>query len=134
MSTAEAGGQRDRSQLIRFCIAGGSVAVLYVLAYAGLLAAGAPQAGANAAAFVLAVAVQYVLQTRWTFRRPLARPGQAARFACTIAAGFAVSALITGALGPALGLAPWLAAAAAAMLLPVQNFIIFRLWVYALPG
>lgn len=131
MSLAEAGSQRDWGQFVRFCIAGGSVALLYVLAYSGFLAAGLPQAAANAAGFALAVAVQYVLQTRWTFRRPLAEPGQAARFACTITAGFAVSALITGLLGPALGLAPWLAAAAAAVLLPVQNYVIFRLWVYA---
>lgn len=126
--------RRDSAQLLRFCISGASVAILYVLGYAALLAAGLPPVAANAAAFAAAVIVQYVLQTGWTFARPLARPGQILRFSCTVAAGYAVSAVLTGLLGPALGLAGWQSAAVAAVLLPVQNFIIFRLWVYAARG
>lgn len=121
-------------QILRFSVVGATVAGLYVLGYPALLAAGMAQAPANALAFAAAVAVQYVLQTWWTFRRPLGLPDQMARFACTIAAGFAVSALITGVIGPALGWADWLSAAAVTVILPVQNFIIFRLWVYAAAG
>lgn len=124
----------DTGQILRFSVVGATVAGLYVLAYTALLGAGAGQAAANALAFSGAVAVQYVLQTWWTFRRPLALPDQMARFACTIAAGFAVSALITGVIGPALSWADWLSAAAVTVILPVQNFIIFRLWVYAAAG
>lgn len=122
------------SQILRFSVVGATVAGLYVLGYTALLAAGLPQAPANALAFAAAVAVQYILQTWWTFRRPLGLPDQMARFACTIAAGFAVSALITGMIGPMLGWADWLSAAAVTVILPVQNFIIFRLWVYAAEG
>ncbi|UWQ64491.1 GtrA family protein [Leisingera caerulea] len=124
----------DTGQILRFSVVGATVAGLYVLAYTALLTAGMAQAPANALAFAGAVAVQYVLQTWWTFRRPLGLPDQMARFACTIAAGFAVSALITGFIGPALGWADWLSAAAVTVILPVQNFIIFRLWVYAAAG
>jgi putative flippase GtrA len=121
-------------QILRFSVVGATVAGLYVLGYPALLAAGMAQAPANALAFAAAVAVQYVLQTWWTFRRPLGLPDQMARFTCAIAAGFAVSALITGVIGPALGWADWLSAAAVTVILPVQNFIIFRLWVYAAAG
>ncbi|UWQ55773.1 GtrA family protein [Leisingera caerulea] len=124
----------DTGQILRFSIVGATVAVLYVLGYTALLTAGMVQAPANALAFAGAVAVQYVLQTWWTFRRPLGLPDQMVRFACTIAAGFAVSALITGIIGPALDWADWLSAAAVTVILPVQNFIIFRLWVYAAAG
>ncbi|UWQ31000.1 GtrA family protein [Leisingera sp. M527] len=124
----------DSGQVLRFSIVGAAVAGLYVLGYTALLASGLAQASANVLAFAAAVAVQYVLQTAWTFRRPLGMPEQMLRFSCTIAAGFAVSALITGVIGPALGWADWLSAAAVTVILPVQNFIIFRLWVYSAAG
>ncbi|UWQ75327.1 GtrA family protein [Leisingera sp. M658] len=124
----------DSGQVLRFSIVGATVAGLYVLGYTTLLASGLAQASANVLAFAAAVAVQYVLQTAWTFRRPLGMPEQMLRFSCTIAAGFAVSALITGVIGPALGWADWLSAAAVTVILPVQNFIIFRLWVYSAAG
>lgn len=121
----------DLAQILRFSIVGVTIAALYVLGYTAFLALGLGQATANAVAFGTAVAVQYVLQTAWTFRRPLGMPDQMLRFGCTIAVGFVVSALITGAVGPLLGWADWLSAAVVAVVLPVQNFIIFRLWVYA---
>lgn len=121
----------DLAQVLRFAIVGVTIAALYVLGYTGFLALGLGQATANALAFGTAVAVQYVLQTAWTFRRPLGMPDQMLRFGCTIAAGFVVSALITGAVGPLLGWADWLSAAMVSVVLPVQNFIVFRLWVYA---
>ncbi|WP_027257511.1 MULTISPECIES: GtrA family protein [Leisingera] len=125
---------RDWGQILRFSAVGAVVAGLYVLGFTALLTAGLAQAAANALAFAAAVAVQYVLQSWWTFRRPLGLPDQMARFACAIAAGFAVSALITGAIGPAAGWADWMSATAVTVILPVQNFIIFRLWVYAAAG
>jgi putative flippase GtrA len=124
----------DLGQMMRFATVGGSVAALYVLGYTVLLASGMAPLLANVLAFLAAVIVQYVLQTSWTFRRPLGLPDQMRRFACTIAAGLLVSALVTGVLGPALGWAGWLSAAVVAVLLPVQNYVIFRLWVYSVAG
>lgn len=124
----------DQARILRFATVGGAVAVLYVGLYVAFLTAGLPQAWANGAAFALAVCVQYVGQTWWTFRRPLAVPDQARRFACTVGFGFLTSGLITGLAGPALGLSDTLSAAIVAVVLPVQNYVIFRLWVFADPG
>ena len=52
------------------------------------------------------------------------------RFGLTVGLGYAVSLLVTGVIGPALGWADWQSAAVVAVLLPLQNFTIFRLWVY----
>lgn len=121
-------------QPLRFAVVGALVAALYVLIYTGLLSAGVARQAANLAAFATAVAVQYAAQTLWTFGRPLAVPDQVVRFLCTIALGYAVSALVTGVLGPAFGWPDWLAAAAVTVVLPVQNYLLFRLWVYAASG
>lgn len=121
----------EYAQMLRFSLVGGIVAVVYVLAYVVFLELNMPQASANGVAFLLCVVVQYVGQTWFTFRQPLGVPDQLFRFTCTIAAGWVVSALITGAIGPALGFAPWLCAAIVTVVLPVQNYIIFRLWVFS---
>ncbi len=126
---------RERfGQLLRFSITGVLVAGLYVGSYVVFLAAGLAQVWANAAAFGTAVTVQYIMQTAWTFRKPLALPDQAFRFICTIALGYLVSAVITGFAGPLAGWPDWLCAAVVAVVLPVQNFIIFSLWVYTGPS
>ncbi|MBQ4824040.1 GtrA family protein [Leisingera sp. HS039] len=122
---------RDWGQIIRFCIVGTLVAGIYFSGYLLFLAAGLAQGFANAAAFAFAVTVQYVLQTWWTFRRPLSLPDQMVRFACSIGAGFVVSAMITAVLGPALGWPDWVSGALVTVWLPVQNYIVFRVWVYA---
>lgn len=119
-------------QIIRFGIVGVTVAGLYVLLYLGLQAVMA-QAAANALAFGLAVLVQYVGQTLFTFRQKLAVPDQIGRFAAMIGLGLLVSALLTGLIGPALGWADWAAAAAVTVILPVQNYLFMTLWVYAHP-
>lgn len=121
--------KRDWGQLVRFGLVGVSVAGVYILLYLALQAVMA-QALANALAFGLAVALQYVGQTLFTFRKKLAVPDQIGRFAAMIGLGLAVSALITGLIGPALGWADWLAAATVTVILPVQNYFFMKLWVY----
>lgn len=125
--------KEEALRLCRFGTVGVSVALLYVLLYWGQVTFGVVQGVANFVAFAVAVLVQYVAQTLWTFRRPLAVPDQAFRFSTTIGIGFGVSALITGWIGPSFGWADWQAAAVVAVVLPVQNYIIFRVWVYARP-
>ncbi|UWR63820.1 GtrA family protein [Phaeobacter inhibens] len=126
--------QKDIGQLIRFAIVGVSVAAVYVLLFLAFLQIGLVAWGANALAFGLAVLAQYVGQTVWTFRQKLARQGQAMRFGCTVGLGFVTSALLTGMIGPMLGWSDWMAATIAALLLPVQNYIFFKIWVYAERG
>lgn len=126
--------RREQGTLLRFAVVGAGVALCYVLLYLGFQALGLAQSVANVLAFLIAVSGQYVAQTTWTFRRPLALPSQVGRFVVTIGLGLLVSALITGSLGPMLGWADWLAAAVVTVVLPVQNYLFFRNWVFSEPG
>ncbi|ATG36654.1 putative polysaccharide biosynthesis protein [Phaeobacter piscinae] len=123
--------QKDLGQLIRFAFVGALVAAIYVLLFLGFLQLGFMAGVANALAFALAVLVQYVGQTVWTFRQRLGQPDQALRFGCTIGLGFVTSGLLTSGIGPMLGWPDWLAASIAAVWLPVQNYLFFKIWVYA---
>jgi len=125
---------QDRGIMLRFAVVGAGVAAFYVLLYLGFQSIGLGQPLANALAFLMAVTGQYVAQTTWTFRRPLTLPNQISRFVVTISLGLVVSALITGALGPALGWADWVSAAVVTVVLPVQNFLFFRNWVFSETG
>lgn len=119
------------AQLLRFAAVGGTVAALYVGLFAFLRAEGLAEGLANTIAFAAAICVQYIGQTVLTFREPLVEPGQMLRFGLTVGLGYVVAAIITSLAGPALGWADWFSAGVVAALLPVQNFIIFRVWVYA---
>ena len=116
-------------QTLRFGIVGVGVAALYVLLYLGFQTVMA-QSVANGLAFLIAVAVQYLGQTLFTFRRPLAVPAQIGRFVAMIGCGLVMSALITGMVGPALGWADWMSAVIVTVVLPVQNYLFMKLWVY----
>lgn len=125
---------KDPAHLIRFAIVGVTVAALYVMLYVGFLSLGLAIWAANALAFGIAVLVQYVGQTAWTFRQQLGKPDQMLRFGCTIAFGFLTSVFLTGGLGPFLGWQDWISASVVAVVLPVQNYVFFRIWVYAERG
>jgi len=118
-------------RLLRFAAVGTGVAGFYILCFLALEAAGLHRITANAAAFLAAVALQYLGQTVFTFRRKLAVPDQIARFAAMIGLGLLVSAGITAWIGPALGWAGWVSALAVTLILPVQNYLILKLWVYS---
>jgi putative flippase GtrA len=118
-------------QALRFAIVGGTVALVYMAAYLGLLALGLPQVLANALAFLGAVALQYLGQALFTFRAPLRDRAQAGRFAAMILCGLVTAALITGPLATRLGLPDGLAALAVMLLLPVQNYVFMILWVFS---
>ena len=120
-------------KLIRFAVIGAGVAGAYVLLYLGLLATGLPQAIANGLAFLLAVMLQYVGQAAFTFKQQLNDGAQIIRFAAMVALGFFTSALITGPVAAATGLADWIAAATVTVILPVQNFVFMKFWVFASP-
>ena len=120
-------------QLLRFALVGGLVALAYVAGYLLLLALSVPQMLANGAAFLAAVALQYVGQAGFTFRRKLADRAQVLRFIVMIGLGLMTAALITGWLAAPLGLPDWAAALAVALILPVQNYIFMTLWVFTKP-
>lgn len=122
-----------QKELLRFGVVGVSVALFYIALYLGLLHVGVPQVLANALAFGSAIAVQYAGQARFTFRRPLREPGQALRFGVMTGLGFVTSAVITGILGPVMGVSEGVAALAVILWLPLQNYIFMKLWVFAGP-
>jgi len=121
-------------QMIRFGIVGLAVALTYIFLYLTFLAAGAPQIFANGAAFFLAIVLQYTAQAAFTFQRSLADRTQIIRFSVMVSLGFVTSALITGPIASWTGLADWTAAFAVILLLPVQNYILLSLWVFAAPS
>ncbi len=122
---------KSRHRIIRFALVGTTVAALYILLYAGFLALGLAQVLANALAFLMAVAVQYLGQAGFTFDAPWRDSAQALRFIAMIGLGLLTSALITGALGPALGWHTLISAAVVTLVLPVQNFVIMSRWVFS---
>lgn len=120
----------QQRRIIRFAIVGATVAAVYIVLYLALLAFGVLQLMANLVALLLAIILQYVGQTMWTFRRPLVVPEQLGRFLFTVSLGLLVSGFITGTLGPALGWANWVSAAIVTVVLPAQNYLFFRSWVF----
>lgn len=118
-------------QVLRFALVGGLVALAYVAGYLLLLALSVPQMLANGAAFLAAVALQYVGQAGFTFRRKLADRAQVLRFIVMIGLGLITAAVITGWLAAPLGLSDWAAALSVALILPVQNYIFMTLWVFS---
>ncbi len=123
-----------RGTIIRFAIVGTGVAACYFLLYLLFLELGLQQAGANTLAFMIAVTTQYIAQTMWTFRRPLGVPDQIVRFLVAIGCGYVVSLAITGYLGPGLGWPDWLSGGVVTVVLPVQNYLFFRTWVFVEKG
>ncbi|MGI9394203.1 MAG: GtrA family protein [Boseongicola sp.] len=123
----------DSRQGFRFAIVGLTVAAFYIVAYSALVNAGLSKFMANVVAFVFAVLIQYIGQTRWTFRKSLKVRRQWLRFGTMICIGLIYSTLITNHIAQELGWPSWVAAAVVAASLPVINFLIMRFWVYTRP-
>ncbi|GFE51018.1 hypothetical protein So717_27710 [Roseobacter cerasinus] len=117
----------------RFAIIGVLVALSYLLLYLAFLALDLPRVIANALAFGLAICLQYVGQTCFTFGRRLQDLAQLIRFGVMVSCGFVTSAGVTGWLGPLFAVPDWAVAAVVTVILPVQNYLLMRLWVYAPP-
>lgn len=125
--------ERHRVELrrvLRFALVGVSVAALYALLFFVARGLGLVPWAANFLAFGLAVAFQYVAQTLFTFRAALKTRGQLPKFLLTIGLGLGISTLITAAIGPALDWPEPISVLVVTVVLPVTNFLLFRLWVY----
>ncbi len=117
----------------RYALTGGVTAALYVVLYVAFLAMGVAQGLANGISFFLAVAFQYIAHAAFTFAVPVKDGLQITRFVVMIAAGFLMSAVITGWIGPQLGMSDWMSATVVAVVLPLQNYVVMSLWVFARP-
>lgn len=123
----------DNRQGLRFAIVGLVVAAFYVVAYSTLVSTGLSSVIANVVAFLSAIVIQYIGQTRWTFRKPLKVRQQWVRFGTMISVGLIYSTLITNNVAQALGWTATIAAIVVAASLPVINFLVMRFWVYSPP-
>lgn len=121
-------------RLMRFSLVGVAVALTYIGIYLTMISAGVSHFMANGLAFFQAILLQYACQTAFTFQKPLMDTTQIVRFAAMVSLGFVSSALITGPVARLLGLYDWQAAVAVTTILPVQNYALMTMWVYATPS
>ena len=120
----------ELAQTIRFLITGAGIAVIYISTFAALAYSGVSPFFTNLVAFTLSVIVQYVVQTMWTFKRPLIDGAQTVRFFTIIGVGLIYSSFVAVIVGPALDWSPAVVGVIICVSLPIINFLSFRFWVY----
>ncbi|MCY6380003.1 GtrA family protein [Hoeflea prorocentri] len=119
-------------ELVRFAVVGVTVAALYFVLFVCLSQTRLPDFVINLVAFCTAVVVQYFLQAKWTFKRSAAKTAQAGKFIVTVGFGLLLSTLISSVIGPAMHWSSVVTAAVVVVILPISNFILFKVWVFAL--
>ncbi|MEO0981173.1 MAG: GtrA family protein [Pseudomonadota bacterium] len=125
-------GSTQRAVLFRYALTGVSVSSLYaVLHFALSSLGGLDMSIASAVALTAAIVFQYVMHARFTYRGEWRDAGQAARFGAAILIGLAVSFAVMDWIGPALGLPEIARVVLVIVILPVTNFLLFTLWVFA---
>ena len=118
---------------LRFAVTGVFVAAIYFMLFPVMKLLSLSTGIANMIAFLTAVLVQYLIQSIWTFRRPAKNIHQARKFAVTILIGLIVSSLISLVGKEFLLLNDWWVAAIVVTVLPVINYLAFKLWVFNAP-
>jgi putative flippase GtrA len=121
-----------RHRIVRYAMVGVLVAATYV-GLAALLRMTTPLSAplASAIAFACAVVVQYVAHSRYTFGVEATNWLQAARFVTTVGLGFVLSTAFVGWLAPRWGICELCALLVVVIVLPIVNYLIFLLWVFA---
>lgn len=122
------------AQLVRYAITGGGVTLLGAGLYTGIVLTSAihPQV-AMAAAYLVCVAVGYVLHSRWSFRGHGTRdnPGRTTfRFFVASLISYAMNAFWTWACIQGLGLPEWTPVLPLLFVTPLAMFAINRNWVF----
>lgn len=119
-------------RVARFRLSGVVATLVYfLLTNLLVLAAGMPPTPASVCAYLLSLGVSYLLQSRFTFRMWAASVDQMTRFVITSLAGLVFAWCVMAITVDVLAW-PYLAGAAViCVLIPVENFFIFRGWVFA---
>lgn len=121
-------------QVVRFVLVGGFVTVLGVGTYLAAAYAGVVPLVANLLAYLVAMAVGYVLHSRVSFRGHGSRADPArrtARFVAVSLVSLALNSLwVWGLTGPAGG-ALWWPVVPMVLVTPVVTFALNRRWVFA---
>ena len=121
-------------KLGRFGLVGAISTLLYLgVAELGVRWFGVPAQAANTLAIFVSGAWGYVGHYYLTFQADTAHGTGIARFAGLFVLGYAVSSAIVF-LNQRLGLPPELGTVTAAVVLPVMNFFLMQLWVFARRG
>lgn len=122
--------RRARRRLVRYAATGVLVTGLhFAIALSLIHLAGFGPGAANAAAFTLATAVSYLVNTLWSFQAELSSAGLV-RFWAVAGAGLVLSWTIGGLAGR-LGLSPVLGVACVAAIVPAFSFSAHHLWTFA---
>lgn len=116
-------------QLLRFSIVGTLVAFIYFVLFVILSISLSPFL-ANTIAYLSAITFQYFAQSIWTFERNAFDGTQILKFAATMVFAYMVATLVTTFVGPSLDWPSYIAGGVVVVVLPVTNFVIFKIWVF----
>ena len=119
-------------QIVRFAIIGGLTAAIYVATYTALASLGSVSDWISVViSYLVAITFQYVGHSMFTFRRPVQSQSQFLRFAVLNGAGLCFAIAITEIGTNVLEFQPLIAGIIVVAFLPIMNFVIMRIWVYA---
>ena len=119
------------AQALRFALVGVTVACVYVIGYLVLRRIGIPPAPAATVAYGIAIVLQYLGHSGFTFRRRVRDGGQIRRFVILNGIGLVTAVVLTLVLTNGFNTPDWVASAAVVVVLPVLNWFLMRLWVFA---
>ena len=118
------------AELIRYGLVGSLTAIVF----AGLIWVLSTVLGGGILATILsygvAIGVQYIGHSVFTFKRDPADAPQALKFTLTHLLGVSISIAIINVLAPTFGLSPHHAAALVVCVLASLNFFLFRFWAF----
>jgi putative flippase GtrA len=123
---------RSLHRLVRFGLSGIATTLFYfVLTNALVLALHVPPVAASVCAYVLSIALSYLLQSRFTFQMGQDSFDQIIKFVITSIAGLIVSWCVMAWSTDLMAWPYFVGAAIVCFLIPVANFFAFRGWVFA---
>jgi putative flippase GtrA len=117
-------------EFLRFSVVGIVVAATFFTVFVTLASTGMSMIAVNTLSLGIAVTLQYFLHAKWTFKSPAKAASQAPKFLFAVFISFLLSLFITFYISPLLGWGGVLNALAITMVLPVSNFILFKIWVF----
>ena len=123
----------EYQRMFRFSATGALIALGYCGGFLLLRRFGLDPLAANFWSFSAGVLVQYIVQTCWTFRRPLFEGAQTMRFLAVIVFGLVYSSVMISTVAPLIGTKPVAMLIFVCMTMPIMNFLCYRFWVYRDP-
>lgn len=118
-------------QFLRFALVGTTVALVYALGYNLLRWLTLGPALSSTLAYLLAITVQYIGHASFTFRKRARDGGQVLRFVLLNTLGLVVAVALTEGLTGPVAAPDWVASLAVVIVLPILNWFVMRLWVFA---